>query len=137
MYIMKTIEEFISVIKELRTNKRGEKSSPHKLLLLLAVCNMLEKEENMENKFLFDDFLLSEFKVISKKYFSDSEIYIEYPYYHLASSILWDHQLKVGLENRYKSYKRFTPKRIKETIGYSCLNVELYRLLKDKKIETD
>ncbi len=128
-----SIEDFVKLINEITVRKSGKDVSPHKYLLLMTICRIIERFPGRANKFPFDYELTDNFRELWKHFLPTEPGLPEYPYYHLKSSPLWNHQIVEGKEQEYKNYKRFTPSRIQETIEYAYLHPRLYNLLKEKQ----
>lgn len=132
LHSLDSIDDFLKYLDTLKpkTTKIGVK--PHKYLLILTVCKLLEKNPHRSNKFPFDSELVNTFLQLAASYFSTEKIVPEYPYYHMVSSPIWNHQIIRGKEELYSSLKRFTPKRIKEIIEYSYLPNSVFQFLRKK-----
>lgn len=127
-----SLEDFLGILDSLTIRKSNESVSPHKYVLLITLCKIIERDASKSNQFEFNEEIINNFEGIWKSYFPDSTGQVEYPFYHLASSSLWFHRVKKDKNSEYNSYKRFTPKRIKETIEYAYLHPKLFELLKEK-----
>lgn len=129
-----SIEDFIELLNTLTPRKSHTNISPHKYVFLLAVCKMLNKAPQRHNMFPFDQELITTFAEVWKTIIPNVQPGLpEYPYYHLASSLIWNHVIRPGKEEQYKTCTRFTPKRIVETIEYAQLDQRFFELLQDQQ----
>ncbi len=132
LYSLKTVDDFIEHLETITVWKSGKNKSPSKYIFLLALCKIVENNSNMPNRFTFNEELIYNFNKIWNYYLPNKPGLPEYPYYHLRSSLIWNHKIFNGKEDDYKTHKRFTPKRIHEIIEYAYLDSTFFALLKDK-----
>ncbi len=134
MHTLEDIEFFSTLIDKISIHKSHGKAAPHKYILLLSLCRLIDKDDSHPNQFRFDSKLTQIFDNVWRQFFPETNPkFLEYPYFHLASSELWFHKIKEGKEQKYNSYKRFTPERILETIEYAYFNPNFFELMKDEK----
>ncbi len=138
-------QKYLEKLHSLRTWKKGDVARPHKLVLILSIIELLEKDVDHKNNFSFVEIEpLFDFTWNKYKDIIDSDLgLLEYPYYHLTSDGFWHHKVKSEAETLYQKYRdskvvhyRFTKNRILETIEYAYLDDELYELLRNAEIRT-
>lgn len=134
LHTIKSLDDFCELVDNIQTYKHKGFVRPHKYILLLSTVNLIEK--GCGNKFIFNNELVDEFQDACRNFsFNPNIILLEYPYFHLKSSLWWHHHIKIGKEEKYTSYIenkiRFTPNRIKETIEFSYFSDELFVFLSD------
>lgn len=133
LHTLKELRDFINLLDRLNPRKAYADTSPHKYILLLAICRLIEEEPLIQNRFEYNDELENVFNDVWKETVSGQKPgFLEYPYYHLVSSGIWFHSIRIGKEDAYKEFTRFTPKRIFDTIEYSYLHPTLFRLLQEQ-----
>jgi len=123
--------DYESQFSKLRTNKRNGKVSPHKIAMLLAIINMVEKGELTQNRIYYKTELTEQFTIqFDKLADSDDSDNPHLPFFHLRSSDFWHHQVKPGKQDAYNKLTTATSARaINEFIQYVYLDEELYELL--------
>lgn len=132
LYGVTNAEELVAKIKLLK-NKTFRVSSPHLMVLMFAVCKMMDQSQSGSNRFYFDQGLDKAFKNAWIEIVPELPLgLLEYPFYHMINSGFWHHQINPGKETTYQQYKRFTPSRIRETIDFAYLDSQVFDLLKDK-----
>ncbi|WP_066633168.1 hypothetical protein [Desulfolucanica intricata] len=125
------------IINNLKVSKQDGEIRPHKYLLLLSILDLLEVNNNHENKFTFEE-LEPVFLSIFDRFFPNLPDYrkmLEFPFYHLQSDGFWFLKVKEGKKELYETYKkksRLTKKRIMETVDYACLGEKLFQLMSKK-----
>ena len=102
----KSLDKIKLEIKQLRRGSKGEHLRPHKLIMLLAVIELLERGEITNNRIYFRDPLLTIFDnlfgLVQKK---DDLCQPGPPFFHLRSSGFWFHKIKPGKEQGYSKLK--------------------------------
>jgi predicted restriction endonuclease len=115
-----------------KTHKR-----PHKLVLLLAVLNLIDAQEITENKIYLNSALEAEFERLFKvNATNDDMAQIAPPFFHLKSSGFWHHKVK---PERIDEYAKLTTgggwtATIHKFIEYAFLDEDFFQLLLDFKI---
>jgi hypothetical protein len=84
--------DYVEVFKELRTNIKYGRKSPHKAILMLTVIELYEQNVLTENEIFYDEKLKSMFLKIWNRVFPDeplfhSEAYL--PFWYLQSDSFW------------------------------------------------
>lgn len=134
---MDDLERFILAIERLRRwRKRKSRPAPHKLIMLLAVLDLVESGLLRENCIHFDDHLIRQYKFQHQTH-SPPEFWCQpsLPYFHLRTSGFWHHRVKAG---RQKAYDELTTsgggsKRISENIEYAYLSDFAWRVVSDSQ----
>lgn len=143
----KDLKNYLDKILGIRTFKRGKKARPHKYVLLLAIIETIEENNDHDNAFTYTE-LEPKFESIWKRKYSlhkckSSHNMLEYPFFHLANDGFWHFKIKDESQNKYEYYKhsqnpklRFTKQRILETIEYAYIDEELFELLLNSEIRS-
>lgn len=112
----------------------GINKKPHKLVMLLAVLDLFDRQAINENKIYFNGELVASFSntfnLIRSKGDWDQPAP---PFFHLRTSSFWKHKIKNGREVEYSklSTSGGGSKRIEENIDYAYLIDERYMLFSD------
>lgn len=124
----------IEQIVKLRLGRTAGRSSPHKLIMLLAVLDLAEDGLLAVNRIYFDKPLLSRFN----KYFAIFAIEGDWnqpgmPFFHLRSSDFWFHRVKPGRERVYTKLTRvgWATRPITENIEYAYLDDRAFMAMND------
>lgn len=117
-------------LAELRMNRRGGNTSPHKVALLLAVLDLIEQGVITRNVIYFDAALQSAFSVrFDEIKGANDRNHPHLPFFHLRSEGFWHHHLRPGKSLSYQQLKTAsTPNVIKEQIEYAYVDDELFEL---------
>lgn len=113
-----------SEISELKRNRRGGRTRPHKLLMLLAVLDLADDGLLARNQLFYDEDIIRRFERHFRTYRrADDLCQPAPPFFHLRSSPFWRHKVKEG-QDQY--YGRLTTsgggsQRILDTIEYAYL----------------
>ena len=127
------IEQLFNLISNIRVNTVKGVSSPHKYVFLLSLIKIYENDATTENKFIID----SNFELIFKQTWlelfpetNSDKIFIEYPFYHLASDGIWGLKILREKQEVYNTYLngngRFTKRRLQETVEYGYLDSDFH-----------
>ena len=116
---------------ELRLNKRGERVSPHKVAMLLAIISLFEKDKITKNRIYFSQELKDEFSYHFNQLADSSDKDNPHlPFFHLRSSGFWHHQVVPGKQSSYDQLSTASgPVVILDNIQYAYLDDELFELL--------
>lgn len=133
LHKVSSIDDFCELVDDISIHKHKGKVSPYKYILFLLAIKLIEKDDN---KIYFNSELIRKFKELCREFELDSKaVFTEYPYFHLRTSLWWNHKIKKGKEKIYNYYIdnkiRFIPNRINETIEYSFFSDELFIFLSD------
>lgn len=112
-------------------NGGGDGKSPHKVVLLLSVIELIESGEIAENRIDFDQKLRDTFtKHFNQLATEDDRNNPHLPFFHLRSSGFWHHQIKPGRREAYSALTTASgPSAINDNIVYAYLDDELFELL--------
>ena len=126
------------LLDEIRVFGRAGSPRPHKVLLLKVLVELIESNENRENRFYFEEieplFLSSLKESFPGRPDSYYESALEYPFFHLQSDGFWNLKIKDGMMDRYGAYEktRLTKKRLLETVDYGYLDEEVLSVLRNR-----
>ncbi len=121
-----------SLFSSLKLNSRGGgEKSPHKVAMLLAVLDLVDRGTIVENRIDFDQSLKEafshQFGLLASEMDRDNP---HLPYFHLRSSGFWHHRIKPGKSASYSNLTTVTGAgTISEVITYAHLDDELFELL--------
>jgi len=121
-------------ITDLRRGGSKEDPRPHKLLMLLAVIDLLDEGFIQGNRIPFDDSLVQGFERNFRHYSSLNDwCQPGPPYFHLRTSTFWHHQVKPGREEAYAklSTSGGGTKRILDNIDYAYFSDEAWDVFSD------
>src|SRR2546426_462413 len=116
------LERLKGGIAGLKRNRRGGRSRPHKLLMLLAVLDMADDGLLARNRLYFDDDLLALFERHFHRFQQGDDLCQPAPpYFHLRSAEFWNHKIIPGKEPEYASLRTSGggSKRILDTVDYA------------------
>ncbi len=125
----------IEIQKMQRDITHGHKK-PHKLVMLLAVLDLFERQIITENKICFNDDLIGSFSNTFNLIRAGGDWNQPAPpFFHLRTSDFWRHKIKDGREVQYSkiSTSGGGTKRIEENIDYAYLSDYAYELFLDKE----
>lgn len=125
-------------IRNLRLMHSGGISSPHKLLFLVALARLYERNPQRENAFPLDNRIENEFCIACREFFPTAKpdsLKIEYPFYHLTKDNIWSLTLRKGREALFQEYesdnrRRLTRSRLQETTEHGKLDREFDHCLR-------
>jgi len=126
-----SLEYYIEQFRRLRMNVQNDHKSPHKVVMLLAVMDLMESGVLKENRIEYSDALLEKFRAHFEVMRSGSDRLTPYlPFYHLKAEGFWRHAVTPGAEGLYESLKDSnSERRIRECIAYAYLDQELFDYL--------
>jgi hypothetical protein len=131
---VKSLEDFKDELIDMRRGGSKEFPKPHKFIMLLAVINLFENGQILENKIFFSQDLTNSFEIFFKQV-SDSKDICQPgpPFFHLRSSSFWKHHPKKGREEAYKklSTSGGGVKRIQDNIEYAYFSETVYQFFKE------
>jgi len=116
---------------ELRVNTARGNRSPHKVVLMLAVMDLIESGEVKDNRFYFDEKLkrrfTEHFNILALPSDRDNP---HLPFFHLRSEGFWHHKIRPGHLAAYQLLTTATsPSVLDAHIAYAYLDDELFELL--------
>lgn len=114
-------------------NGGGGEKSPHKVAILLAVIELINKGVITENRTYFNQSLKDEFTRQFQPLAGPGDRNNPHlPFFHLRSSGFWHHQVKPGKSEVYEQLTTATgPGVIDEIIAYAYLDDELFEMLRN------
>lgn len=128
--------DYIEAFRNLNTNNKFSRPSPHKAILLLTVIDLIERNILTENVIYYTESLKQAFinmwnKVLPGESIFQPEIYL--PFWFMQSEAFW-HNIPVrGKEDLIAKYKEEHIKpselKVKELIRYAELDEDLYFLI--------
>ena len=128
--------DYIEEFKNLRTNNKWGRKSPHKAVLLLAVIEMFEKNILTDNEIIYDDKLKSMFlklwnKVLPKESMIHPDAYL--PFWYLQSNEFWHVVPKRGQEEILSLMRDVDVKpsemKLYDSVKYAELDDDLYFMM--------
>jgi len=117
-----------------RLNRRGS-PSPHKVLFLRVLIDLIERDERRENKFRFEEIEPLFMSLLREAIPGQRDSYylsaLEYPFYYLQSDGFWKLKIKDGMLDKYREYEktRLTKNRVLETVDYGYLDEDVFTFL--------
>lgn len=117
---------------QLRMNTRGgNEKSPHKVAMLLAVMDLIEREKITHNRIYFDDQLREAFSQHFNQLAGNNDRNNPHlPYFHLRGDGFWHHYPKPGKIETYKILSTASgPGVITNHIAYAFVDDELFEYL--------
>ncbi|WP_133161746.1 hypothetical protein [Deinococcus koreensis] len=123
-----------NILSSMKRGSRDGRQRPHKPIMWLVVLNLLDSSYIRENKIVFDEKLVAEFKNLFSEYaLGDDLPQPSQPFFHLRSSGIWHHKINLGEENYYNSLTTSGggTKRILKAIQYAYLDDEVYTYLQN------
>lgn len=115
---------------KMNTRGGGEKS-PHKIAMLQAVLELVEKGRLAKNRVPFDQDLKDRFSKHFSRLATESDRDNPHlPFFHLRSSGFWHHALRPGKQDAYaKLSTASSPKVVDDNIQHVYLDDELFELI--------
>lgn len=128
--------DYIEAFKNLKTNNKYSRKSPHKAVLLLTVIEMFENNSLTDNVICYDDILKNTFLKVWQKVLKDETLFhpeAYLPFWFLQSEDFWHIVPNRGKEEilplmRDKHVKPSESK-IVECVNYAELDADLYFLM--------
>lgn len=119
-------------LSKLRMNTRGgNEKSPHKIAMLLAVMDLIEREKITHNRIYFDDQLRDAFSHhFNHLAGSNDRNNPHLPFFHLRGDSFWHHYPKPGKVDAYNTLTTASgPGAITNHIAYAFVDDELFEYL--------
>jgi len=122
-------------LQKLRLMSARSVTSPHKMLFLVTLARLYEKNPQRENAFPLNKEIEQEFLDACDELCptaTPGSILIEYPFYHLTSDGVWSLTIRSGKEDLFREYetsyhRRLTRSRLQETTEFGKLSPEFDR----------
>ncbi|WP_084784957.1 DUF4007 family protein [Calidithermus timidus] len=130
------LEKLKQEIAELRRGGKGEHKRPHKLVMLLAVLDIIDESPEFNNRVYFDNSLINRFQRHFEQHMSADDVCQPAPpFFHLRSSTFWKHKVFPGKEAEYEktSTSDGGRSRIDNLIEYAYFAEWAYPLFADKE----
>lgn len=134
---MMSVQFYIDKFQTLKTDRSNGHAKPHKVCLLLAVIELLERGVISENKFLFDEQLKNQFTYYFNQLKQGNDKDTPYlPFYHLQSSHFWHLCIKPEYEANFneltstKNNKRPSNTNMQRYVDFAVMDDELFDYLK-------
>ena len=126
-----TLSDYLFQLTQMPVNKKGTHKAPHKAMLLLAVCDLIESSIITNNFIPIDDNLIRAFKSRWRKHVpldSPFSCRLCYPFYHLSSSAFW--HLVISPEFiKNKEYSSITA--LKRSFIGATIDYDLFEFIKN------
>ena len=128
--------DYIEAVKNLKTNNKWGRKSPHKAVLMLTVIELYEKNILMDNEFRYDETLKSTFLNVWNSVLPDEPLFhpdAYLPFWYLQSDNFW-HIVPIRGKEDILSLMRDTnikPSEAKliDSVKYAELDEDLYFLM--------
>lgn len=128
--------DYIEEFKNLGTNQKYSRPSPHKPILLLTVINMFEKEILTTNKIIYSEELKCEFEEMWKRIIPHESLFVPgvyLPFWYLQSDKFWHIVPIRGKEDvltvmRDRKIKPSEAK-LRDSVDYAEFDEDLYFLM--------
>ncbi len=126
-----SLEFYEQKFQSLNLNKTGDRKSPHKVAMLLAVLDAIDAGEIKDNKIYFNQDLKERFTKQFDLLKSDNDRNNPHlPFFHLRTSGFWFFKPKPGKSNEFSSLRQVGgPGVLDKYIDYAFLDDELFELL--------
>jgi hypothetical protein len=128
---------------EIEIMKRGGSQSdqkPHKLIMLLAVFDLIDQGVIKENRIYFNELLVKNFEKFFWQYADKNDLCQPVPpFFHLINSSFWKHKIRKGRESIYAGIKTSGGgvKRVEENIEYAYFDEHIFSLIFQKRYRTE
>ena len=123
-----TTADYLNSLAQLPVNKKGSKIAPHKAILLLSICDLVEQGIITDSFIPLDDNLSHAFNAHWKKYVPITSPFsrrLSYPFYHMSSSDFW-HLVKAPSYTENKEYSSLAS--LKRSFIGATIDTELFEL---------
>ena len=127
-----SLARYIDDFRALNVNRAGGHASPHKVCLLLAVMDLIERGTITSNEIRFDDALADKFRHHMEMMGSERDrVSPHLPFYHLKSEGFWHHRVLEARESAYQSLAQSNSQaRVKDAIAFAYLDEALFDYLR-------
>lgn len=129
-----SLSNYEAKFAEIRINVSGDRASPHKVAMLLAVMDAIQEDDIRENRIFFSKSLCRRFKQHFESLAGPrDQNNPHHPFFHLRGDGFWHHRAKPGMQ---RAYDRLTtasgPGVIHDHIQYAFLDNELFELMQNE-----
>ena len=128
--------DYIEVFKNLKTNNKYGRKSPHKAVLMLTVIELYEHNELIDNEIVYDDSLKTMFLQVWNNVLPDEPLFhpdAYFPFWYLQSDSFWHIVPKRGKEDILSLMRDTNIKpseaKIYDCVKYAELDDDLYFLM--------
>lgn len=128
--------DYIEAFKNLKTNNKYSRKSPHKAILLLSVIEMYETNMLSENMILYDDMLKSTFQKVWERTLKDETLFhpeLYLPFWYMQNEDFWHIVPNRGREDILTllrdSHVKPSEAKLKDCVRYAELDEDLYFLM--------
>jgi len=126
-----SVQFYIDKFQTLRTDRSNGHAKPHKVCLLFAVIDLIEKGVITHNKILFDEQLKSCFTYHFELFKQGNDKNTPHlPFYHLQSSQFWHLNIKSEHQKEFSQVKSASNTSIQRCVNYAYVDDELFDYLK-------
>lgn len=128
------LQSYIDAFSSLKMNRAQGNVSPHKVCMLNAVIDLIEKGKIIENRIYLNEQLKSQFtKHFESLRINQNQNTPYLPYYHLKTSGFWHHKVRAGNEAQYRSLKDSNSEnKTLAAIEYVYVDPELFEYFKSQ-----
>ena len=128
--------DYVEAFRNLKTNYKYSRKSPHKAILLLTVIEMYETNELSENIIEYDEKLKSTFVKVWGRVLLDEPLFhpeVYLPFWYMQSEDFWHIVPKRGQEDilmlMRDNHVKPSESKIRECVNYAELDEDLYFLM--------
>ena len=128
--------DYIEAFKNLKTNNKYSRKSPHKAILLLTVIEMYETNALSENVILYNEELKCTFQKVWERTLKDEPLFhpeVYFPFWYMQSEDFWHIVPIRGREDILTllrdSHVKPSEAKLKECVKYAELDEDLYFLM--------
>jgi len=126
-----SVQFYIDKFQTLRTDRSNGHAKPHKVCLLFAVIDLIEKGVITHNKILFDEQLKSCFTYYFEQFKQGNDKNTPHlPFYHLQSSQFWHLNIKSEHQKEFSQVKSASNTSIQRCVNFAYVDDELFDYLK-------
>jgi predicted restriction endonuclease len=129
-----SLHQLLSDIDNLHRGGSKAEPKPHKLLMLLAVIDLIDRGILTENRITYDETLRETFANFFRLVYDSSDwCQPGPPFFHLRTSGFWNHEILNGREVQYSKLTTSGGgnKRIEDNIEYAYLSDSAYSIFQN------
>lgn len=129
-----SLTEYQVKLSSLNVDRSSGHPKPHKVCLIFALMDSIEKQTVVENKFTLSEVLETAFTRFFEKYKKGNDVEaINQPFYHLQSDGFWHFSIKPDSKENYEQLRASgrTPSKnqLKQWVEYAYLDDELFEYI--------
>lgn len=128
--------DYIEAFKNLKTNNKYSRKSPHKAILLLTIIEMYENNAITDNMILYDDTLKLTFLKVWERILRDESIFhpeAYFPFWYMQNEDFWHIVPKRGQEDILTLLRdhhiKPSENKLMDCVNYAELDEDLYFLM--------